>query len=350
MKPQNIPVAASSAPNVRSQAPAKATSKAAPFQPHEKINFNLRPNKRIERKLVAEALNCIYRYDNVRQFAYIGMGSYYFADFVLFHRMFGIDKMVSIESDSDNSDRFIFNKPFDCIKMEFGLTHDVLPRIQAFEEAPVICWLDYYSRLNSLILGDVDTFLRRAKIGSALIITLSGTPVGQKRAAELDTFFQHMPNSDALNTVANKQRISQKDGLREFMLDQIEMRIEDYLATRNVTEKTPLKAKRIIHMAYKDAAPMVTYGWLLLDNTREQKLLENPGVLDAPGISLAQQKFIDITTPALTFREINHLKALLPHSVKSANFEDEARPIKKEDAEQFARFYRYFPSFADVEE
>ncbi len=139
------------------------------LQPHDRINFNLRPNKRIERRLVAESLACIYRYDNPRRFGYVGMGSYYFSDFTLFHRVFGIGCMVSIERDEDNCERFDFNKPFDCIQMKYGETSDVLPTLDIFDKAPVICWLDYYDRINDCILGDIRTVLTKAQLPESVL-------------------------------------------------------------------------------------------------------------------------------------------------------------------------------------
>lgn len=312
--------------------------------PHDRINFNLRPNKRIERKLIAEALTCIYRYDNPRRFGYVGMGSYYFSDFIVFHRLFGIDNMVSIEADIGNIDRFHFNKPFDCIEMQFGTTHDLLSGLPIFDQSPVICWLDYYSYLTDAVLGDIQTVLTRATRGSALVITLQAD--GFKGPEHVDKFFSNLP--EELDSIENKRRLSRANGVHEFMLEVIQSKIDSTIRDINVGSVDPIIPKPIINIAYKDGVKMATFGWLLLNQGQLDKLNVIPQALDAPGISVPN--ILDITAPTLTFKEITHLKTILPNGVAGADFEQRAKPIKKDPALQFAKFYRYFPSFADVEE
>jgi hypothetical protein len=60
---------------------------------------------------------------------------------------------------------------------------------------------------------------------------------------------------------------------------------------------------------------------------------------------------VDIDAPPLTFKEIAHLRAILPDRGEAKrSFLQDAKPVARDAAEQFARLYRYFPSFAHVEE
>lgn len=315
-------------------------------QPHDRINFNLRPNKRIERRLIAEALMCIYRYDTPRRFGYIGMGSYYFSDFVLFHKIFGIENMVSIEYDIENRKRFEFNKPFDCIDMVFGTTHDVLDSLKIFSERPVICWLDYYDRLTQAILGDIQTALTRAQVGSAIIVTLKAGAFN--KLADVEKFMLGLPPE--LRSPQNRALLSSSDGMRNFMHAAISARIEVVLSALNEESKNPLEAKQIFNMSYRDGVAMVTFGWLLLDKKRRGSLEVEPNAFDAPGFSIAESDHLDIATPNLTFREIAHLKSLLPNGPGLSDFKKNALPITEGEAKKFAKFYRYHPNFADTEE
>ena len=70
---------------------------------YEKINYLLRPNKSVERKMVCEMLAGISSVKDLSAYQYIGFGSTYFADFSLFHRSFGITKMISIEGKNKRS-------------------------------------------------------------------------------------------------------------------------------------------------------------------------------------------------------------------------------------------------------
>ncbi len=49
----------------------------------EKINYNLRPNKCIERKMMCDALGRLSFIEHLDNYRYIGLGSPYFADFIL---------------------------------------------------------------------------------------------------------------------------------------------------------------------------------------------------------------------------------------------------------------------------
>jgi len=318
-------------------------------QPHERINFNLRPAKRIERKLVAEALSCIYRYDSPRRFGYVGMGSYYFSDFVLFHRLFGLDRMVSIESDEDHKDRFEFNKPFDCIEMAWGTTHQKLPQLELFVERPVICWLDYYDYLTDAIIGDAQTVIRRAMPGSALLLTMKARALD--KPAKVKEFKDKL-TQDARNLSDEALLSRGSKGITSFMTEVLIASIEPTVADLNAgrEDADKIELRQIVNMSYKDGDAMVTIGWLLLNKAQAQQLDTEPSALDAPGIKLAGADILEVTAPVLTFREIAHLKSILPNGVVGDDFEAKAGCVPPDDARSFARLYRYFPSFADVEE
>lgn len=311
--------------------------------PHERINFNLRPAKRIERKLVVESLASIYRYDSPRNFGYVGMGSYYFSDFTLMHRAFGIDCMISIERDTENQPRFDFNKPYECVNIEYGTTHEKLPGLDIFNKRPVICWLDYYDPLNEAILGDVEEIATRAKPGSALVMTLACAAVQANKVSE---YFLALPAS--ARTAKNREAVMTRDGLHKFMLSQIENRLQSVLA-RLSGIRSRVVAKRILNLQYRDGMTMATYGWLFLDDARLAKLEAAPPALDTPAIAKGDAIY-EITAPPLTFKEIAHLKTLLPKHLKPADYLKKALPVQADHAESFARFYRYYPAFADVEE
>nr|WP_295784121.1 O-methyltransferase [Rhodoferax sp.] len=317
--------------------------------PHERINFNLRPAKRIERKLIGEALACIYRYDTPRRFAYVGMGSYYFSDFILFHRLFGLDKMISIESDIDHEARFLFNKPFDCIEMAWGTTSEQLPTLSIFDERPVICWLDYYSSLTDSVIGDVQTVLRRAQPGSALLVTLNSK--GFESPQRLRSFKAGLAPETL--RLSNESLLGQgPKGVAAFMTEVLIASIEPTILDLNAgrVEADKIEIKQIVKLIYKDGEPMVTIGWLVLNAAQSASLDAHPVALDAPGIALFGAELMEITAPVLTFREIAYLKSILPNGLSDAEFDTKVGVIPAEDARLFSRLYRYFPSFADVEE
>src|SRR5437588_11821501 len=89
------------------------------FGSGEKIDYNLRPAKQIERKMLCEAFRRLSAFDLIESYRYVGLGSFYFADFVLIHRLLGITNLVSIEAEGSKAQRFRFNRPYDCVKLRF---------------------------------------------------------------------------------------------------------------------------------------------------------------------------------------------------------------------------------------
>src|SRR5215217_2469184 len=136
---------------------------------YELINYSLRSAKSAERKMLCEAMRKLSVFDTIENYNYIGLGSTYFSDFSLIHKMLGIEKMTSIEKDDANSGRFDFNRPYSCIQMEYGASEDVLPSLNW--EGRSILWLDYDDRLISPMLTDVNTFISKATSGSLFILT-----------------------------------------------------------------------------------------------------------------------------------------------------------------------------------
>ena len=62
-----------------------------------KIDYRVRPAKHAERMMMCEAFARLGAFDELPSYQYVGLGSVYFVDFLLFHRILGIRDMVNIE-------------------------------------------------------------------------------------------------------------------------------------------------------------------------------------------------------------------------------------------------------------
>src|SRR5437762_3665630 len=138
------------------------------------INFSLRPAKNVERKMLCEAFSRLACFASFADYRYVGLGSTYFSDFLLVHRRLGINDMVSIERDTANRQRFLFNRPFACIEMRFGQSTDVLPRLAWRRRT--IAWLDYDGVLEDDVLADAQHLASNMISGSVLVMTLNAEP------------------------------------------------------------------------------------------------------------------------------------------------------------------------------
>ena len=97
-----------------------AKKKALQPRNDELMNYLFRPAKNIERKMLCEALSRLSVISDVKHYQYVGFGSVYFADFSLFHKQLGIQKLISIECDEDMETRVRFNQPYSCIDDKVG--------------------------------------------------------------------------------------------------------------------------------------------------------------------------------------------------------------------------------------
>ena len=59
----------------------------------EKFNYLLRPSKQVERKLLIETMHHLAASGYpIYKYTYVGLGSIYYADFMLFHKYLYINK------------------------------------------------------------------------------------------------------------------------------------------------------------------------------------------------------------------------------------------------------------------
>src|ERR1039458_8364674 len=127
----------------------------------EKLNYTIRPNKNVERKLLAHLLGRLASTGHFKlpEYRYVGLGSIWFADFALLHRVLGIKDMISVEMEESRKKRLLFNKPFECIQLKLGKYSDVFPDLSW--EKPTVVWLDYDDTLKSYVFDDLKRTLQR---------------------------------------------------------------------------------------------------------------------------------------------------------------------------------------------
>jgi hypothetical protein len=141
---------------------------------YERIHYGLRPAKNVQRKMLVETFRRLVEFGSIESYRYIGFGSTYFSDFILFHKSLGIHNMVSIERDLANRRRFEFNCPYSCVRMAFGESNEVLPTLTW--NVKTILWLDYDGTLMPTMLTDIKYFCASALPGSAIIVTVNAEP------------------------------------------------------------------------------------------------------------------------------------------------------------------------------
>jgi hypothetical protein len=303
--------------------------------------------------MLAEVFRRLRPFQPIEDYTYIGFGGLWFVDFALFHRMLGINKMISIEDPKgsrDIQDRFTANRPFRSIDLDFRPSSEVLPELPY--DHPYFFWLDYTDPMSVDILYDIRTVAGHAPSGTVLTVSLQC-----HQAQDVAEAAAEQGGLSAIERFRNRfgnGRVGQDvfdDDLQGWPFGRLSRRmiageIADALTARNGTNTgNPISFHSICEIEYRDGAPMTTIVGLFVSEQDRGKLTDcRFEQLDF--LPRGDAKPIRIEVPHLTIREIRHLERQLPRSTED---EIEVGAIPRSDAENFAGLYRYFPNFAVIE-
>jgi hypothetical protein len=312
----------------------------------DKIDYNLRPAKQIERKMLCESFRRLSAFQAIESYRYIGFGSFYFADFNLIHKSLGIRDMFSLELQAWKQKRFKFNSPFGCVKLRFGHSNELLDDF-VWPNRRTILWLDYDDPLDEKCLFDVSFFCNNAASGSMLVVTVDAQT--ESEAEKLDERLSDV--EERLTEDRIPLGITSRDltgwGTAKLYHRIIMNEIAKVVSARNALLEKPEKFifKQLFNFHYKDSAQMLTVGGLLY----AQREVEEFQKCEFDSRSL---KFIrsgvnayNIELPRLTYREIRHLDAQLPCEATHLK----AKGVKRDELRKYAKVYRWFPSLAEDE-
>lgn len=309
----------------------------------EKVDYTVRPAKNIERKMIGEMLGRLRVFRPVGDYLYVGLGSTFFSDFVLFHKMFGIREMISIEKETTRRGRINFNKPFACIRVEFGETTDVLPRLDWNRAA--IVWLDYDDRIDARKLDDLVYLSHNLASSSVLIITLPAHrnhfPAGRPPNLERRL---HLIREAVGGRVPDSLRAQDTGDLPETLRRIAEAAIREALAMRNAARPDPEKVeyRQVMNFRYHNGTPMVSFSGIFLSRADSGRF-RRARLGELPFYRPKGRPYYRLRPPKLTFKERRRLDEQLPGI--SATCPD----VPEDDIREYTRLYRYFPWFVEAE-
>lgn len=326
----------------------------------EKINYNLRPNKCIERKMMSEALGRLSFIDDLVTYRYIGFGSPYFADFILFHKNHGIIDLVSIEMEDEKRNRFDFNVPYSGIIMKYGHSNTVLPNLELSLKRNIV-WLDYDDKVSDFMFSDINTFFSEAMPGSFFIISVNveqdSIQINENKEDKQPTLKEYRLNKliervgkERLPNEIMEQNMNTKN-LSNITYQMIKRQIATSLLNRNGKKKDFVEYRQIFNFSYKDNATILTVGGILFDKSQKEAV-RKMGFNKLPFYCDKDESY-KIQCPNLTFREIKALDKLLPSVLerKGPRFINDnfnKIPLNVNDIEKYAKVYRYYPTFTDA--
>jgi hypothetical protein len=307
----------------------------------EAINYALRPNKNVERKLIVSTLQAMRSEIAISEYKYVGFGSMWFADFVLVHKFLGIDSMVTIENQRSRERRVEFYKPFACIKVCMDEASNALG--DQLGDRKSIVWLDYDGPLHSALTGDLEVAVGSMLPGSLILVTVNAT-VEQLKGKVLDgvdvapeKYLAHICEDDSM--LRESARLTRVDfpGLAAEI-------INNRLKSAVLERKPGAVYEPIWSYQYADQAEMITVGGMVADNLSAEGLRRS-GALDLHHVTGSE--LFPIALPVLTEKEKRAIDKLLPASrqLRPSDLDFELRPG---EISSYQRFYLEYPIFNEA--
>lgn len=300
-----------------------------------KVAYDLRPAKQVERRMLIETFQALSHIGfPISTFQYTGLGSVYFVDFILFHKVLGINRLLSIEANTRAKKRVRFNQPFRCVKVRIGKIGDYIPTLS--RQNGHILWLDYDSILRRYHLEDIWVASAHLPRQSILLVTVDVEPpdeVGPKSWREY--FVNEVGDYAGSDTqVSDYHRSKLIERNRDFLI----RAIQSGVAARDL-EYIPLFC-----FSYADGHEMLTVGGML--GTAEDADSIRKSLRDLWYLRFnAGAKPVRITVPPLTRKERMYLDQSMPAKSgwKLRDFELPAGYLAA-----YKRVYRYLPTYAEL--
>ena len=314
------------------------------------LDYSLRPAKFAERKMLCEMFSRLRPFSPLQDYQYVGFGSIWFADHLLFHKSLGIQEMISIERVGAHKSRFEFNRPFANVDIRIGAAKQHLPSLDW--DKRLILWLDYDDALWRGILDDVHTVAMRAKSGLALAVSVQAEEMCCRSDADDEGITPIVSAREFRKEFGDKRTPQDLDprklkgwGIAKTTRELLREELKEAVLARNLAlpEEHQLKFRQIGAFEYADGARMTTVVGVFVNPTEDVKFQacgfdELHYFKDGIGA-------VRIKVPKLTPKEMRHLDTFLP-GLLAAN---QLGPIPPADASHYARFYRYLPNYASFE-
>lgn len=311
----------------------------------EKFNYFLRPAKQLERKLLIEALHRLTTIDlNMSDYRYIGFGSVYYADFILFHKYLYISKMTCLERELIPK-RMQFNKPYKFIDLKMIPASQYISSIG--KSCPLFIWLDYDTSLELTMLEDIDGFIQKVPVNSIIVVTVDARAnlpeeeddlswTSHERTREIVNYFnQHFRNYIGNNLIADD--ISEKN-FPIILATILKNKIEESMQGRN-----DLNFQQLFNFIYADNAPMLTLGGMIRDAEDGNNIIQSC-FKDIEYISEGVEP-INIAVPPLTDRERKWIDS---HLVGNNRYKNIPFEIDDDFIEAYKMYAKHYPTYQEI--
>lgn len=294
-----------------------------------RFTYAFRPAKHIVRRMIVDTCRRLRSFAPLSEYQYVGFGGYEFVDFELVHRELGVPHLISIESDTNSADRYMFNRPFGDIEMHLDRASIVLPELLDDKRLRIV-WLDYTSRLNLEVLADLQTAARRLLAGSILIATVNARPASPA-SARRDEFVADVGEEKVPGDTTDASLA--KWGLADAQRRIVVQELPDALRRRD----DGAAFEQLFYFCYSDDAPMLTWGGVIVHPG--QRASFDQAAFHELEQTRAGADPLHVSVPPLTAKEVVHLNEQLPGDPATLT----AAGIPDPDKEAYGRLYRWYP-------
>ena len=309
----------------------------APSESYLKVQYELRPSKQVERRMIIDALHKLaFVGFDIEEYKYVGLGSIYFVDFILFHKFLGIEKMISAEFSNSIKNRVNFNKPYDFIEIMYNPIGDIIPTLD--RDIQYLMWLDYDFKLDADIISDVKSAATFLSKGSILIVTVDVEPPENIDAGpeEWKEYFEEIAG-DYLGITQIKDFAKAK--LSSHNIQILYKTILDGLSGRD------LDFYPIFNFSYADGHEMITIGGILGSETESRRIQASKINETAYSRRNLNETPYRIDIPKVTRKERLYLDSHMPCS---DDWIPESFEFEQESILAYREIYRFFPAFAEL--
>jgi len=320
-----------------------------PTESYLKVRYDLRPAKQVERRMIIESLRHLaYHGLDLSTYKYTGLGSIYFADFILFYKFLGIKTMQTAENSAKIKKRVKFNRPFGFIDVHDCSIGEVIPKLS--DEDLHLLWLDYDSRLHSGIYDDVRSSASILSPGSILMVTVDVECL----KIEVEDDMEELTDTRSLATRMRDyyaERIPElvlgtspvadfaKSKLVRFNIDALRSAIGEGLNPRR------LKFYPLYLFLYADGHEMLTVGGII-GAKNEKKAIVDSKVGDLKYIRTSwEDSPCWIQVPQITSKERYHLDAEMPWK---DGWSPESFELEVDDLSAYKKIFPFFPPYAEL--
>jgi len=320
---------------------------AEPTDSFKQFNYSLRPSKQVERKVMIEVLLRLSKAGfTVSDYKYLGFGSVYYVDFVMFHKYLFIEKMLCFEW-GDVARRMRFNKPFKFIQLKLGPLSKHIPSIRPRDK--ILTWLDYDRSLDQEMLQDIDGMVSRLGRTSIFIVTIDARPKLSKDVFDVDGLSRDERERLVVRVYQDwfgqyvegpitRAKVSGAH-VTPLFYEVVSERIRQTLTRR----QADLQFIQFFNFLYKDGAPMFTVGGMI-GTADDRRLLEENGILMHKFVRTGSE-YLEISVPQLTLREKQWIDCRLDTKLTADRLRFE---LEDDLLDNYRRFYKEYPTYLET--